>query len=510
MSIFPFPITIPTVISILLVTLTYYRHFGSCFSPDGLSLLTFKSAVTSDPYNALSTWSDSSTDPCNWVGVICANISGFTSPRVTAITISDKNITGYLPSEIGALVYLRRLDFNGNFLSGGIPERLSNATSLHSINLSYNNFSGELPAALCSIPTLQNLDVSRNSIAGTLPLPFRNCIKLERLVLSNNELIGEVPGELWPEMENLIELDLSGNRFSGRIPPEMGSMRLMTGTLNLSHNKLQGEIPMELGKLPAEVIIDLRENHLSGEIPRFGALENQAAEYFLENPGLCGDPLQIRCKSTPSGNVGENPNEKRRKGLSTEWIVLISVLNAIVAAIIGIILIYIYRKGRENLITKPNSAQSKNRSTDYCYLFRTNPPYTDTDTDGAFTTSHSNQIDTETNPDPKLVSLDKDFSLDLDELLRSTAYVMGGSKAMGMLYKVVLGSGMAVVVRRLANSGVMVGGKYNKEFAAEVETVGKIKHPNVVRLRAYYSSPDDKLLITDFVPNGNLASALTG
>jgi hypothetical protein len=32
----------------------------------------------------------------------------------------------------------------------------------------------------------------------------------------------------------------------------------------------------------------------------------------------------------------------------------------------------------------------------------------------------------------------------------------------------------------------------------------------VVRLRAYYWSQDEKLLIADFVPNGNLATALRG
>lgn len=32
----------------------------------------------------------------------------------------------------------------------------------------------------------------------------------------------------------------------------------------------------------------------------------------------------------------------------------------------------------------------------------------------------------------------------------------------------------------------------------------------MVRLRAYYWAPDEKLLITDFIPNGNLASALKG
>ncbi|KMZ66046.1 Receptor protein kinase-like protein [Zostera marina] len=459
-------------------------------------------------------------DPCNWVGVTCANISGFTSPRVIAITVSSKNITGYLPSEIGALMYLRRLNLHGNFLSGRIPERLSNASSLHSINLYSNNFSGELPAGLCSLPSLQNLDVSRNSISGKLPPAFGSCNKLQRLVLSNNELTGEVPAEVWPEMENLVELDLSGNRLSGRIPAELGMMKLMTGTLNLSHNAFEGEIPVELGKLPAEVSIDLRGNHLSGEIPSVGALENRAPEFFLGNPGLCGDPLPIRCESSPTGNAIENLDKTRGKGLSTRWIVLISALDAVVVAVIGILLFCFFWKGGENRRTihcrdKLNdcSGESENRSTICCCSFRTNPESTDTDTDEtslSITISHSNQIETDSNPNPKLEPLDENFPFELDELLRSPAYVLGDSRTVGIVYKVVLGCGTAMAVRKLGTGGTEIGGKNNKEFVAEVETVGNVKHPNVVRLKAYYCSREDKLLVTDFVPNGNLASALKG
>lgn len=46
-----------------------------------------------------------------------------------------------------------------------------------------------------------------------------------------------------------------------------------------------------------------------------------------------------------------------------------------------------------------------------------------------------------------------------------------------------------------------------KEFVAEVQTVGKINHPNIVRLRACYWAPDEKLLISGVISNGNLASA---
>jgi hypothetical protein len=74
------------------------------------------------------------------------------------------------------------------------------------------------------------------------------------------------------------------------------------------------------------------------------------------------------------------------------------------------------------------------------------------------------------------------------------------------VYKVVLDNGSPVAVRRLGEGGEQ---RY-KEFVAEAQAIGKVKHPNVVKLRAYYWAPDEKLLISDFISNGNLANALRG
>uniref|UniRef100_A0A0A9AK19 non-specific serine/threonine protein kinase n=1 Tax=Arundo donax TaxID=35708 RepID=A0A0A9AK19_ARUDO len=108
----------------------------------------------------------------------------------------------------------------------------------------------------------------------------------------------------------------------------------------------------------------------------------------------------------------------------------------------------------------------------------------------------------------ELVAIDRGFRVELDELLRSSAYVLGkGGK--GIVYKVVVANGTTTVaVRRLGGGGG--GADRCKEFAAEARAVGRARHPNVVRLRAYYWSPDEKLVVTDFVGNGNLAAALRG
>lgn len=105
-----------------------------------------------------------------------------------------------------------------------------------------------------------------------------------------------------------------------------------------------------------------------------------------------------------------------------------------------------------------------------------------------------------------LVPLDKKkLGFDLDELLKASAFVLGKS-GIGIVYKVVLEDGLTLAVRRLGEGG----SQRCKEFQSEVEAIGKVRHQNIVTLRAYYWSIDEKLLIYDYIPNGNLSAALHG
>lgn len=44
----------------------------------------------------------------------------------------------------------------------------------------------------------------------------------------------------------------------------------------------------------------------------------------------------------------------------------------------------------------------------------------------------------------------------------------------------------------------------------QVEAIGKVRHANIITLRAYYWSYDEKLLVYDYIPNGSLSSAIHG
>lgn len=86
----------------------------------------------------------------------------------------------------------------------------------------------------------------------------------------------------------------------------------------------------------------------------------------------------------------------------------------------------------------------------------------------------------------------------------------GGS---GTVYKTELSNGETIAVKRLWSGKAKYSasenrGVINKELKTEVETLGSIKHKNIVKLYSYFSSLDFSLLVYEYMPNGNLWDAI--
>ncbi|KAL1556082.1 receptor protein kinase-like protein ZAR1 [Salvia divinorum] len=502
--------------SAFLVVLIFCLRVFS-LNPDGLSLLSLKSAVDAASAAAFfSDWNEDDATPCRWTGITCTNVSGSDDPRVVGISLAGRNLRAYIPSELGSLIHLRRLNLHGNNFNGAIPDQLFNASSLHSIFLYGNNLSGSLPPSLCSIPRLRILDFSNNSLSGQLPKLLQNCRQLRRLILARNKFSGQIPLGIFPELANLEQLDISENEFNGSIPNDMGELKSLSGTLNLSYNHFGGKIPKGLGDLPLTVSFDLRGNDLSGQIPQTGSFSSQGPTAFLDNPSLCGFPLQRSCKNSSSDSVEyglvENDGVGGRKGLRPGMIVLISVADAVGVAVVGLVVIYVCwkRKDSRGCSCTGKGKLGGNEHARCCAFpcivfggFPSNDSEVESEKGGG--SGGGGDSGRMSGGVGDFVAIDKGFTFELDELLRASAYVLGKS-GLGIVYKVVLGNGVPVAVRRLGEGGEQ---RY-KEFVAEVQAIGRLKHPNVVKLRAYYWAPDEKLLISDFIPNGSLASALRG
>ncbi|RRT69604.1 hypothetical protein B296_00037233, partial [Ensete ventricosum] len=386
-------------------------------SSDGVSLLAFKAAVSDDPWAFLAAWSEEDEDPCRWPGVSCVNVTGFIHPRVVGVSVSGKNLSGYIPPELGALLFLRRLNLHGNRLSGAVPPQLFNASSLRSLFLYDNFLSGPFPAAACVVPRLQILDLSQNAFSGPLPPALRGCRQLQHLLLEENRFSGEIPAGVWAEMSKVVQLDLSSNEFEGPIPPDLGELDSLGGALNLSHNRLSGAIPSELGNLPSTVILDLRYNNLSGEIPGTGSLANQSPTAFLGNPGLCGFPLTLTCEA-PVGAPAAAAEEEGRRGMKAGLIAVISVADA---AGVALVVVCAYWKVKNQQKGRAKLGHGGAGLGRWWCLFPCGPAMAEKK-DGA--SSSEEEDDQGGGVEGELVAMDKGFKVELEELLRASAYVL--------------------------------------------------------------------------------------
>lgn len=81
-----------------------------------------------------------------------------------------------------------------------------------------------------------------------------------------------------------------------------------------------------------------------------------------------------------------------------------------------------------------------------------------------------------------------------------------GEGGYGIVYSGVLADNTRVAVKNLLNNR----GQAEKEFKVEVEAIGRVRHKNLVRLLGYCVEGAHRMLVYDYVDNGNLDQWLHG
>ncbi|XP_068638405.1 putative receptor-like protein kinase At3g47110 [Aristolochia californica] len=200
-----------------------------------LSLLHFKSKITSDPNRVLSSWNDS-VHFCQWRGVNCTR-----EMRVTSLDLGSQSLVGTLSPSLSNLTFLTLIKLRNNSFHGRIPPEFGKLTRLQYLILSYNRFEGEIPANLSGCYNLKGLHLLANELGGHIP-----------------DQIGYLP--------NLFFLQLSMNNFTGRIPPSFGNLSSLQ-EVYIARTNLEGSIPSELGRLANLYVLQISQNQLSGTIP---------------------------------------------------------------------------------------------------------------------------------------------------------------------------------------------------------------------------------------------------
>ncbi|KAH0852243.1 hypothetical protein HID58_094144 [Brassica napus] len=439
------------------------------------------------------------------VGASLTAVGGDGSPAVFH-NFADNNFTGTLKSVPIAQERLgKNISFifsgGGNQLYGQFPGNLFDSCDKLKavyVNVSFNKLSGRIPEGLSNMcPSLKILDASLNQIFGTIPSSLGDLSSLVALNLSWNQLQGHLPGSLGKKMNALTFLSFANNNLTGQIPEGFGQLHSLQ-VLDLSSNSLSGGIPHDFVNLKNLTVLLLNNNNLSGQIPTgfstfavFNVSSNNMSGPVPPTNGLtkCSSvvgnmylqPCRVFSLTTPSSDprgpmadsstqdyasspVENTPSQNSgRDGFNSLEIASIASASAIVSVLIALVILFFY--------TRKWHPKSKVMAT-------TKREVT--------------------------MFMDMGVAITFDNVVRATgnfnASNLIGNGGFGATYKAEISQEVIVAIKRLSI------GRFQgvQQFHAEIKTLGRLRHPNLVTLIGYHASETEMFLVYNYLPGGNL------
>ncbi|GJZ15221.1 probable inactive receptor kinase [Tanacetum coccineum] len=440
---------------IFLIIFSFYTTSALASSNDVASLLVaFKSLA--DPNNNLRYTLNNTSNVCKWQGVQCDKDS-----NIVRLVLENLNLTGiFSPNTLTKLDQLRVLSLCNNSLTGPIPD-LARLENLKALFLDHNFFTGVIPLSISSLHRLRTLDLSYNKLSGVIPVRLSN-------------------------LDRLSYIRLDSNRFNGSVPP-------------FNQSGLE--------------IFNVSANFLTGPVPVTRALARFEPELFSNNSKLCGEIVRTQCGTNIS--QGQSARMEDMKGLSdSKWrrhkriglIVGFSIGSFLVITLVLCVIMSLKlsekKKKRKDVVTTRELMEMAEAADAAAEVMRM---------------EEANELELKVRKANQGMELKKSGNLvfctdgsevyTVDQLMRASAEFLG-SGTIGSTYKAVVDSRVLVCVKRLDSS--RLGGMTNEAFERHMEVVGRVRHPNVVKLGAYFHAKEEKLLVYDYQTNGSLFSLIHG
>ncbi|KAK3406598.1 leucine-rich repeat receptor-like serine/threonine/tyrosine-protein kinase SOBIR1 [Eucalyptus grandis] len=390
-----------------------------------------------------------STKPCNLPGVICERRLTSNNTyvlRITRLVFKSQQLKGSLSPAVGRLSELKELTLSNNKLVDQLPSQIVDCTKLEILNLRNNRFSGKIPSELSSLNHLRVLDVGSNKFTGDLSF-LKYFPNLEKLTLSDNLFTGKIPASI-RSFRNLRFFDVSGNLF------------------------LEGPVPSLNRAEPSGDTLPRRYIFEEGPSTRPGPKPN--------SPEVAPTPSHASSTPAPPPSENEPSNSKKSRRKLSGWL-----LGFLAGAVAGIVSGFVF-----SLLFRLTLAAIRGGRRDSAPAIFS----------------------------PMIKKAEDLAFLESEEGLSSLTII--GRGGCGEVYKAELpaSNGKMIAIKKiiqpprdateLTEEDTRDLDRKMRQIRSEIQTVGQIRHRNLLPLLAHLTRPDCHLLVYEFMKNGSLQDLL--
>ncbi|CAN1222663.1 Protein STRUBBELIG-RECEPTOR FAMILY 8 [Linum grandiflorum] len=448
----------------------------------------------------LTNWKSNGGDPCaeSWKGVTCQGSS------VVSLQISGLGLTGSMGYLLSDLTSLKTMDLSNNNFRDTIPYQMP--PNLTSLNLARNNLSGNLPYSLSAMASLSYLNVSGNSLSQAVGDVFTNHSLLNTLDLSFNNFSGDLPAS-FTSLTNLSTLDVQNNQLTGSLN---ALTALPLTTLNVANNHFNGWIPRELSSIP----------NFKFEGNSFDNGPAPPPPPFTSPPP--GRPRNNRSRPGPASPSSNGQSSQSSKGLSVGAIAGISIGSAFLVGIL-IVLVFCIRKSKTKevgiIASNGESHPASTNNMIWCSLIVQMEMQEQRMRNLAAVTDVKPLV-AEKSPMDKL----REHSGSVKRMrspMTATSYTVAtlqtatnsfsqefliGEGSLGRVYRAEFPNGKTMAVKKIDNAALSLQEEDN--FLEAVSNMSRLRHPNIVSMVGYCVEHGQRLLVYEYIENGNLHDIL--
>ncbi|XP_074267614.1 leucine-rich repeat receptor-like serine/threonine/tyrosine-protein kinase SOBIR1 [Silene latifolia] len=388
------------------------------------------------------------------LGIYKHHPSFTTTPCNSPAISCEHRVSNYM----SLVLEVTRIAYDSEQLGGFISSKIGQLRELKELTLTNNHLIGQLPQEIVDCRKLQVLNLRNNLFSGNVPSELSKLVLLRVLDLSDNRFTGDLSFlKYFPKLE---KLSLANNLFSGIVPSSLRSFHNLR-LLDISgNNHIQGPVP------------DLDGVEYISSLPRRYMIEQNSTRNNQSSTGRVEGPAQA-----PSPSVVLHNEHESTKKLVT-WLLGLAI--GVGIGFFSGVTISVFVKVGLALVRLWRTEESFGVS-----LFS---PLIQNAEDLAF--------------------LEKDDGLSGLQVI--------GKGGCGEVYKAVLpgSDGRIIAIKKIIQSPEAVediDGENSKvldpkmrQVRAEIQTIGRLRHSNVLPLLAHVSRPDCHYLVYEFVKNGSL------